>query len=156
VIGLAQRYPEARVTGIDYWDKSWGYSQRQCENNAAVEGVGDRTSFVRASASHLPFADESFDLVVSNLVFHEVKDSRDKRSLIKEALRVVKKGGAFALQDLFKLEPYFGKIDDLVAFLRESGAQEVHYEDTSKAPFIPRLLKLPFMVGTIGVLYGVK
>jgi ubiquinone/menaquinone biosynthesis C-methylase UbiE len=38
----------------------------------------------------LPFADEHFDAVVSNFVFHEVKDVKDKRAVIKEALRVLK------------------------------------------------------------------
>lgn len=155
-IRLARRYEDARITGIDYWGKQWKYSQRQCESNAAMEGVGERTRFTRASASSLPFLDESFDLIVSNLVFHEVKDARDKRDPLREALRVLKKGGAFVLQDLFRLEPYFGTIDDLIEYLKSLGVREVHFEDTSEAPFIPRMLKLPFMVGTIGILYGVK
>jgi ubiquinone/menaquinone biosynthesis C-methylase UbiE len=155
-VRIAQKYKDAKVAGIDYWGKGWEYSKSQCETNAAVEGVGDRTAFAQASASELPYPDKSFDLVVSNLVFHEVKDSRDKRALIYEALRVVKKGGAFVLQDLFLLKPYFGEMDELAARLRESGIQEVHFEDTSKAPFIPKALKLPFMLGTVGILYGVK
>lgn len=155
-VEIAKKFPGARVTGIDYWCGAWAYSKAQCETNAAAEGMGDRTAFARASASELPYPDESFDLVVSNLVFHEVKDVKDKRELIREALRVVKKGGAFVLQDLFLLEPYFGKIDDLIAYLKENGVEEVHFEDTSKAPFIPKALKLPFMLGTVGILYGVK
>ena len=54
-------------------------------------------TFQKASASKLPFADESFDVVVSNLTFHEVKDVKDKREVVREALRVVKKGGIFVL-----------------------------------------------------------
>lgn len=155
-IEIARRYGDANVTGIDYWGKGWEYSQKQCERNAAAEGVGERTSFSQASASSLPFGDESFDLAVSNLVFHEVNDTRDKRALIWEALRVLKKGGTFVFQDLFLLEPYFGKMDDLIAYLKEKGVAEVCFEDTSQAPFIPKALKLPFMLGTLGILYGVK
>lgn len=153
---LAKEYPDAAVTGVDYWGGSWGYYQKQCQDNAALEGVAARTDFIRASASSLPFADETFDLAVSNLVFHEVKDSRDKRDVIREALRVVKKGGSFVFQDLFLLEQYYGKTDDLVADLKASGVQEVQFIDTSKAKFIPKALKLPFMVGTLGMLVGVK
>jgi hypothetical protein len=69
---------------------------------------------------------------------------------------VVKKGGRFVFQDLFLLERYFGRIDDLVASLKASGLQEVAFVDTSKSAFIPGALKLPFMVGTLGILYGVK
>ena len=144
---LAKAYPSASVTGIDYWDGSWGYFQKQCEDNARAEGVA--AEFLQASASALPFPDESFDLAVSNLVFHEVKDSADKREVIREALRVVKKGGCFVFQDLFQMTPYFGTREQLLALVRSWGVQEVHYEDTSKAPFIPHLLKLPFMVGAL-------
>lgn len=153
---IARKFPEARVTGTDYWGGAWAYSKAQCETNAAAEGVADRMDFTRASASKLPYPDESFDLAVSNMVFHEVADTRDKRALILEALRVLKKGGAFVFQDLLLIEPYFGKIDDLIAYIKESGAAEVYFEDTSRAPFIPGALKLPFMLGTVGILYGVK
>ena len=155
-IYIARKFPDARVTGIDYWGGAWAYSKAQCENNAAAEGVGNRTSYARASASKIPYPDESFDLVVSNMVFHEVADTRDKRALILEALRVLKKGGAFVFQDLLLTEPYFGKIDDLIAYIKESGAAEVHFGDTSRASFIPGALKLPFMLGTVGILHGVK
>jgi len=156
VVSIAKRFPEARVTGADYWGGSWEYAKRQCEKNAALEGVAERTDFVQASASKLPFADGAFDLVVSNLTFHEVKDARDKRLLLKEALRAVKPGGYFVLQDLFNIRPYFGEIDGLLALMREWGAREVFFEDTSKSIFIPRALKLAFMAGTIGMIYGRK
>ena len=155
-VRIAKMFPDARVTGIDYWGGVWAYSKAQCERNAAAEGVGDRTAFARASASSLPYPEESFDLAVSNMVFHEVTDTMDKRALILEALRVLRKGGVFVFQDLFLIEPYFGKIDDLIVYLKENGVEEVHFEDTSEAPFIPRALKLPFMLGTVGILRGVK
>lgn len=153
---LARRFPESTVTGVDYWGGSWGYLQQQCKDNAALEGTASRTDFIQGSASNLPFADETFDLAVSNLVFHEVKDCKDKRALILEALRVVKKGGGFVFQDLFLLEPYYGKMDDLVLSLKASGIQEVRFIDSSKAAFIPSALRLPFMVGTLGTLVGIK
>jgi len=155
-IRLACRFPHARVTGIDYWGKNWDYSKSVCEHNALVEGVGERLEFQKASASELPFPDESFDLAVSNLVFHEVNQVKDKRQLVREALRVVRKGGRFAFQDLFLLEAYYGKPEVLVALVKSWGVSQVEFVKTCDAPFIPRLLKLPFMVGKIGVLYGVK
>ncbi len=153
---LAGKYPNARVTGTDFWGGSWGYSQKQCEENARQEGVLGRVRFVQGSAEALAFPDETFDLAVSNLVFHEVKNIRDKRSLIKEALRVVKKGGRFAFQDLLKLKAYFGTKDELIAYIEDLGVKEVHFEDTSKSSFIPRALKLSFMTGALGIIYGIK
>jgi SAM-dependent methyltransferase len=155
-IALAKRYPGAHVTGIDFWGESWEYSQDVCETNAASQGVGERTTFEPASAVELPFADGSFAAVVSNLCFHEVRDARDKRELLREALRVLEPGGAFAFQDLFRLKGPFGPVDDLVATVRGWGIQSVEYLDTGASDFIPKALRLPFMVGSMGVLHGTK
>ena len=92
-IKLASKFTKAQVTGIDYWGKRWEYSKNVCEANAKAEGVDDRVAFQKASAVKLPFEDGYFDAAVSNLCFHEVGDAKDKRELIREALRVVKKGG---------------------------------------------------------------
>jgi ubiquinone/menaquinone biosynthesis C-methylase UbiE len=155
-IELARRYPHAHVTGIDYWSGMWEYSKSVCEKNAEIEGVAGRMTFQKASAAALPFEDECFDAAVSNLVFHEVRDVRDKRELIKEALRVVKRGGPFAFQDLFLVKRRFGDADDLVGLIRSWGTKEVAFADTSDSEFIPKALRLPFMLGRIGIIYGKK
>lgn len=155
-IRLARRFQSATVVGVDYWGKGWGYSKAICEYNANCEGVQNRTSFRQASASALPFPDESFDLVVSNLTFHEVKDIQDKRQLLREALRVLKKGGRFAFQDLFLMKRIYGNTDDLVQSLKVYGATEAALTETCEASFIPRTLKLSFMVGTMGLISGRK
>ena len=155
-IAIAKKFPKARVMGIDYWGGAWEYSKSVCEKNAECEGVADRVNFEKASASALPFEDESFDAAVSNLVFHEVADAKDKRAVVKQALRVVKKGGKFAFQDLFLVEKMYGDMDDLLTVIKSWGIEQVEFLDTSKSDFIPNALRLPFMVGTIGILYGKK
>jgi ubiquinone/menaquinone biosynthesis C-methylase UbiE len=155
-IRLAQQYPEARLTGIYLREGGWEYARPICEKNAEAEGVMGRIEFVQASATALPFEDESFDLVVSNLAFHKVKDVQAKKDLIKEALRVLKKGGVFAFQDLFWNEKLYGDLRDMVKDIKKWGVQEVVFVDTSKSELIPRALKLPFMVGPIGMIRGVK
>lgn len=156
VIRLAKQYKEAKITGVDYWGSGWDYRQKQCEENARIEGAADRTHFQQTSASKLPFADETFDLVVSNLTFHEVKDSESKLDVLREALRVVKKGGKFVFQDLFLIKQYYGTPEELTAAVEAMGVKAVHFVDTSKASFIPRALKLSFMIGTLGLIYGEK
>ena len=153
---LAQAYPAARVTGCDFWGKNWDYSQRVCEQNARIIGVEDRTVFQKASASALPFEDGSFDLVVSNLTFHEVSDTADKRQVLREALRLVRPGGKFAFQDLFLVEAIYGKPEELVSLVKSWGVRKVKFVRTCDEASIPALLKLPFMVGRIGILYGEK
>jgi ubiquinone/menaquinone biosynthesis C-methylase UbiE len=155
-IAVAQRFPRTHVTGVDLWGGGWGYSRQRCESNAKIAGVADRVTFHQASAATLPFHEGSFDLVVSNLVFHEVRAVRDKRALLEEALRVVKKGGVFAFQDLFRIREAYGDLYDLLETLRNSGIERVEYLDTGTSDFIPRPLRLPFMVGTMGLLYGKK
>jgi ubiquinone/menaquinone biosynthesis C-methylase UbiE len=85
-----------------------------------------------------------------------VAETKDKREVIKEALRVVKKGGKFAFQDLFLVKRTYGEIDDLLRSIRSWGIESVNFQDTSHSSKIPRTLKLSFMVGTIGILYGKK
>jgi ubiquinone/menaquinone biosynthesis C-methylase UbiE len=153
---LAKKFPLIHVVGVDSWGKNWGYSQNACERNAEIEGVRDRVEFRNASAASLPFPDEAFDIVVSNLTFHEVKDAPDKRALLKEALRVLRKGGTFVLQDLFLFKAVYGDVDDLTRWLKDLGLRSVEFVPTHDSRFIPRVLKVPFMVGTLGIIKGEK
>ena len=155
-IKLAKKHPKAQVTGIDYWGKRWEYSKSMCERNAEIEGVSERVKFQKASAVALPFDDGYFDAAVSNFVFHEVSDAKDKREVIREALRVVKKGGKFSFQDEFLVKQVYGETDDLVKTIKSWGIAKVEFVQTRDAEFIPPALKLPFMLGSIGIIKGEK
>lgn len=153
---VAQSFLQAHVTGVDYWGKSWDYSLGVCENNARALGVAERVTFRQASAAVLPFEDASFDLVVSNLCFHEVHHAADKRAPLREALRVLKPGGVFVLQDLFLLQAYFGTPEELQATLHGWGARDVTFIHTNEEKFVPGWVMLPFMLGTLAILSGGK
>jgi hypothetical protein len=62
----------------------------------------------------------------------------------------------FAFQDLFLVKKYYGDVDDLVATIRSWGIEEVAFANTSRSEFIPKALRLPFMLGRIGIIYGKK
>jgi ubiquinone/menaquinone biosynthesis C-methylase UbiE len=155
-IKLAQKQGRAQVLGIDYWGKKWDYSMKVCERNAAIEGVSDRVTFQKGSATSLPFADGHFDAAVSNFVFHEVGGVNDKREVIREALRVLKKGGKFAFQDEFLIKKMYGDPDALITTIKSWGIAKVEFIQTRTSPFIPRLLKVPFILGTMGMIRGEK
>jgi len=155
-IKLAKKHPKAQVTGIDYWGKRWEYSKSMCERNAELEGVNGRMTFQKASAVALPFDDGYFDATVSNFVFHEVSDAKDKREVIREALRVVKKGGKFSFQDEFLVKQFYGDTKDLVETIKSWGISKVEFVQTRDADFIPQALKLPFMLGSMGIIKGEK
>jgi hypothetical protein len=54
------------------------------------------------------------------------------------------------------MEAIYGKLDELLELVKSWGIREAKFVRTSDEPFIPTLLKLPFMVGRIGILYGEK
>jgi SAM-dependent methyltransferase len=155
-IKLAQKHPKAQAIGIDYWGKGWEYSKKACERNAKIEGVNERVTFQKASAVSLPFDDEYFDVAVSNFVFHMVSGVKDKRELIREALRVVKKGGKFAFQDEFLVRKIYGDPDDLIAAIKSWGIDKVEFIRTCDEEFVPRALKLPLFLGTTAIIAGEK
>jgi SAM-dependent methyltransferase len=153
---LAKQHPNAQVVGIDLWNGVWEYSRNDCEKNAELEGVADRTTFQSGSAVDLPFEDESFDAVISNLVFHSVRDVVDRTQLVKEALRVVKKGGKFCFQDLLVGGGTYGKPDALLRTVRSWGVEKADFIDSRRSLPIPRLLRNPVMAGNIGIICGTK
>ena len=118
-IRAALTWPDAQITGMDYWGVAYGYGQAMCEKNAESEGVGFRCAFRHGDANKLDFPDESFDAVVSNYVYHNVMGA-DKQALLLETLRVLKKGGVFALNDDMKPKMY-GDMDAFVQKLRDMG-----------------------------------
>ena len=95
-----------------------------------------------------------YDLVISNFVFHSVR-VLNKISLIKEALRVLKDGGAFAFQDLFNKQ-FYGDIGLFYEELKTWGLREVKLIDTSNSVYIPVALRVNHMLGNSKILYGIK
>lgn len=132
-IRAALTWPEAKVIGVDYWGAVYAYSQAACEKNAASEGVAERCTFRRGDARQLDFPDGSVDAVVSNYVFHNVGGA-DKQELLLESLRVLKKGGVFALNDAMKPQMY-GDMEAFARKLREMGFEHVRLVDTATEIF---------------------
>lgn len=155
-IKIAKKFNTSSVIGIDYWGAMWDFAKEQCEHNAKVENVEKRITFLKGDAANLPFENESFDSIVSNFVFHEVRSVKDKKLVVREALRVLKKGGTFAFHDLFYNESLYGDINKFVSDLKKEGINEINIIDTRKLSFIPRILKTPIMLNDIALVYGKK
>ena len=155
---VAKTFPNIRVKGIDFWGAEWSYAKEQCEKNAKIEGVADRVSFQKGDAARLEFADETFDGAVSNFVFHEVKSVSDKRGVVKEALRVVKKGGVFAFQDMFGQKALYGDRNEFVYELKKSGVVTgIYYiANIEGQDFVPNFVTAPWMIKDAGLIYGIK
>ncbi len=154
-IMAAQKYPELRVTGTDFWGEDWFYSQEQCCRNAQDVGVNERVKFLMGDAAKLDFADNTFDAVVSNLVFHEVKTQPNKLRLVREALRVLRPGGVFVLQDVYFARSVYGDIALFTDALR-ANVQQIALTDLRHPRFAPFYLSTRFVIGNLGALHGVK
>lgn len=153
-IRAALTWPETKVTGMDYWGAVYNYSKALCEKNAASEGVDSRCVFRHGDANHLDFPDESFDAVISNYVYHNVMGA-DMHKLLLESLRVLKKGGVFALNDDMKPKLY-GDMDAFAQKLREMGYQDVWLIDTAEEAFGSRRRAAMMMLGHSRMLVGRK
>ncbi|ASZ20353.1 class I SAM-dependent methyltransferase [Bacillus cereus group sp. TH43LC] len=156
IIKLAKAFPKSFLTGIDYWGENWGYSEAQCQKNAGIEGGYDKIDFLKASAAELPFTNDEFDLIVSCLTFHEVKDRENKIEVIKEALRVLKPGGEFVFLDLFMDEKIFGDERELLNVLKKHGVSELNGYKLAEEMRLPKLLLNKKVLGNAMILSGRK
>ena len=133
-IACAKRNPQGRMVGIDRWGVEYAsYSRKLCERNAQAEGV-DNAAFQKGDARHLDFPDETFDAVTSNYVYHNITGA-DKQTLLRESLRVLKRGGVFAIHDLMEPSRY-GDMDEFLRKLREDGFQEAQLLPTAYGSFM--------------------
>lgn len=154
-IRLAQKSPTSRVLGIDLWGEDWEYSKAVCEENARIEAQDQRVQFQQGSAAALPSPDESFNAVVSHFVFHEVTGV-EKKAVLKEAFRVLCKGGSFSFQDMFLDSTLYGDIPALLNTIHEWGIEEVRFAPSGDLVKIPYLLRHKRVLGNAGLLFGRK
>jgi SAM-dependent methyltransferase len=100
-VGAAHRVPGGSVVGVDVWNAAAlsGNRADSVLQNSRVEGVGNRVQVNQGDARQLPFAEASFDAVVSNFVVHELNSRRDREQMMRELARVLKPGGHIALID---------------------------------------------------------
>lgn len=152
-IAVARRNPRAHIVGIDRWGKEYAsFSQQLCERNARAEGAGN-TEFRQGDATHLDFADETFDAVVSNYVYHNIPG--DRQQYLLETLRTLKKGGAFALHDIFSRSKY-GDMQAFAQRLRDMGYQKVELIDTTDGTFMTKFEATWMALSGSALLTGIK
>jgi arsenite methyltransferase len=81
-----------RAIGLDMTDEMLAVARA----NAAASGV-ENAEFVKGYIEDIPLADESVDVVISNCV---INLAADKTRVVREAARVLRRGGRFAVSDV--------------------------------------------------------
>jgi ubiquinone/menaquinone biosynthesis C-methylase UbiE len=147
-----------KVYGLDMTDEMLALARR----NAAEAGVGNRSEaevaegeagpvwrggsveFLKGEIESIPLPDASVDVIISNCV---INLSADKRQVLREAFRVLRPGGRFAVSDVVvrgevpaevrrSMELWVGCIagaleeGQFLALLAEAGFEEASIEPT--------------------------
>ena len=135
-IACAKRNPQGRMVGIDRWGMEYAsFSQQLCEDNSDSEGV-QNTEFHQGDACKLDYPDEYFDAVTSNYVYHNITGV-NKQELLRETLRVLKKGGIFAIHDIMSKARY-GDMQQFINELYNNGYEVVELIDTTDGMFMSK------------------
>lgn len=154
-IAVAKLNPQGTMVGIDRWGAEYAsFSKQLCEENAKAEGVADRTDFIQGDALKLDFPNDTFDAVCSNYVYHNIP-SRDHRSIVLETLRVLKKGGTFALHDIFSHSKY-GDMQVFMKKLEDLGYEQVELIPTDNGRFMSAWEAKWMVLGGSAILVGKK
>lgn len=126
--------PTGRVIGVDMTHEML----KKARDNALRTGIAN-VEFRLGDIEHLPIADNTADVILSNCVINLVPD---KAQVFREAFRVLKPGGRLAISDVVNTKPLApalagvpallcgcvagaAPVQQVEAWLREAGFQDV-------------------------------
>ena len=139
-LALTDYFPEAEVHAVEIGGALLRYA------HARAESLGKPVHFHQQDARRLQFDDESFDMVTSEILFHETSRT-GMPAILKEAYRVLKPGGAMCnlevplrykgmdmssvvvrdWQNYYNAEPFWGSLGsvDLRKAMEDAGFKRI-------------------------------
>ena len=136
LIGAAKLLTTGKSFGVDIWNQG-DLSQNSREaalHNAELEGVLDKVEIKNGNAQQLPFADNSFDYVLSNLCLHNINSKEGRAQACREVVRVLKPGGMALLSDFLHTGEYAKEF-------RRQGLESACSVSFLMAPFLLRIVR---------------
>lgn len=136
--------PSGFAYGLDMTDEML----QLAEQNKAKAGA-ENVKFLKGNIEDIPLPDNTVDVVISNCV---INLSVDKAKTLREAFRVLKPGGRFAVSDVVvmgrlpeetrkDMEAYVGCVagalerDEYETLLRDAGFESVEFQTTREYSF---------------------
>ena len=128
----AKCFPKAHITGVDLFRHGSisGMSVDKAAKNMKCLGLGSRTSFLKHDLTKPMEPKTSYDLVLSNLVFHNM--GKKRFNAYGMVFDVLKSGSFFVIGDLFPDDKadldYFRECSVLINGSDESGSGPWKYK----------------------------
>jgi arsenite methyltransferase len=114
LLAAAKLLPGGRAIGVDLWQADQtDNSPETTLANAVAEAVADRIEVHTADMTALPLADESVDVIVSNLAIHNIGTHAGRRQALDEAVRVLRPGGRLAIADMWETRQHAARLREL-------------------------------------------